>query len=317
MSAHALHKLRNIVHSALLIAGMALIVSASSWTLWGTEGIIWGLAGTMLAMVLSPAVPPALVLSLYRARPLSHTELPEVYVALSELGRRADLPAPPRLYFIPSTVLNAFAVGNRNAAAIAVTDGMLRNLTFRELVGVLAHEVSHIANNDLWVMNLADAMSRVTALMSYLGIVLLAVNLPLIAADGGVVPWVLVLLLIFAPTLMDLLQLALSRAREFDADLDAVRLTGETDGLASALAKLESWQGRFWESVLFPGRRVPDPSLLRTHPSTEERIRRLMRLRGEVSSPPLSRPAARVVVVPATIMPVARPPRYRWPGIWY
>jgi heat shock protein HtpX len=317
MSAHALHKLRNIVHSALLIVGMALIVSACAWTLWGTEGILWGLAGAILAMVLSPAVPPALILSLYRARPVVHAELPDVYAALAELGRRADLPAPPRLYYVPSAVLNAFAVGNRNAAAIAVTDGMLRNLTFRELVGVLAHEVSHIANNDLWVMNLADAMSRVTAVMSYLGIFLLAVNLPLNTADGGVVPWVLVLLLIAAPTLMDLLQLALSRAREFDADLDAVRLTGETEGLASALAKLESWQGRFWERVLFPGRRVPDPSLLRTHPPTEERIRRLMRLRGEVSSPPLSRPAARVVVVPATIMPVARPPRYRWPGIWY
>jgi heat shock protein HtpX len=145
-------------------------------------------------------------------------------------------------------------------------------------------------------MDLADAMSRVTALISYLGIVLLAVNLPLIAADGGVVPWFLVLLMIVAPTLMDLLQLALSRAREFDADLDAVRLTGETDGLASALAKLESWQERFWERVLFPGRRVPDPSLLLTRPPTEERIRRLMRLRDEVSSPPLSPPATRVVV---------------------
>ncbi|MBI1370496.1 MAG: M48 family metalloprotease [Planctomycetes bacterium] len=315
MSAHALHKLRNLFHSALLIVGMALIVSACAWTLWGAEGIVWGLTGTTLAMVLSPAMPPVLVLSLYRARPVSHTEFPELYVALAELSRRADLSAPPRLYYVPSAMLNAFAVGNRNAAAIAVTDGMLRNLTFRELVGVLAHEVSHIANNDLWVMNLADAMSRVTALMSYLGIFLLAVNLPLIAADGGVVPWVLVLLLIVAPTLMDLLQLALSRAREFDADLDAVRLTGETEWLASALAELESWQGRFWESVLFPGRRVPDPSLLRTHPPTEERIRRLMGLRGEISSPPLLRPAARVVVVPATIMPVARPPRYRWPGI--
>src|SRR3546814_9631018 len=91
MSAHALHKLRNIVHSALLIAGMALIVSACAWTLWGTEGILWGLAGAILAMVLSPAVPPALVLSLYRARPVGHAELPDVYAALAELGRRADL----------------------------------------------------------------------------------------------------------------------------------------------------------------------------------------------------------------------------------
>jgi heat shock protein HtpX len=97
-------------------------------------------------------------------------------------------------------------------------------------------------------------------------------------AGMAVVPWSVVLLLVFSPTLMALLQLALSRAREFDADLGAVRLTGDPEALISALRKLERRTGRFWEEILLPGRRIPEPSLLRTHPPTEARIARLREL---------------------------------------
>ncbi len=289
MHRHTLHKLRNILHSAILLAGMCLIAASCAWILWGVEGMLWALAGFALAAALSPTVPASFVLSLYRARPLARSDFPPGYAVLDELSRRAGLPATPRLYYLPSSLLNAFAVGNRRSAAIAVTDGMLRHMNLRELRGVLAHEVSHIANQDLWIMNLAATMSRATTLLSYIGMFLLFINLPLIATGAVTVPWALVLLLLFAPTLMSLLQLALSRSREYDADLEAARLAHDPRGLASALLKLERYQGPFWESVLLPGRRVPEPSLLRTHPPTEERVRRLMDL-GQAQPAPTAFP---------------------------
>lgn len=313
---HILHKARNVVHSAILIIGMACIAVICAWTLWGADGVLWALVGVALAMFLSPSIPSRLVLSLYGARPLRRAEFPDGYGVLDELSRRAGLPTTPRLYYVPSALLNAFAVGNRRAAAVAVTDGMLRALTLREIAGVLAHEISHIANNDLWIMNLADAMSRATAILSYLGMFLLFLNLPLVMAGAVAVPWLLVLLLVFAPTIMSLMQLALSRSREFDADLDAAVLTGDPSGLVSALAKLERYQGRFWERLVFPGRRVPEPSLLRTHPPTEERIRRLNDLHVPAGRPAASWPADRVTA-PAGVPAVRTLPRRRWLDLWY
>ena len=272
------HKLRNILHSALLILGMAAILGVCAYALWGGEGVAWALVGSGIAFALSPSVPPEWVMRMYRAIPVRRHELPELFELVSLLARRAELPQTPQLYWVGSPILNAFAVGRPEHAAIAVTDGILRTLTMRELAGVLAHEISHIRNNDLWIMQLADTMSRFTSILSYFGQLLLFLNLPLLLTGRTVVPWLAVILLIFAPTLMALLQLALSRAREFDADLDAAGLTGDPAGLASALGKLERYQGRFMEQIFLPGARIPDPSILRTHPDTAERVRRLMEL---------------------------------------
>lgn len=310
------HKLRNLAHSVFLILGMALIAGACAWTLWGLDGVIWAFVGVAVAMFVSPSIPPGLVLRLYQARPLGPAALPEGHAVLREISRRAGLSAVPGLYYVPSSLLNAFAVGGPQSAAITITDGILRTLTLRELAGVLAHEVSHIANNDLWIMNLADVMSRATSILSYLGMFLLLLNVPLVMAGAVTVPWLLVALLVFAPTLMALLQLALSRAREFDADLDSARLTGDPAGLASALAKLERFRGRFWEDILLPGRRIPEPSLLRTHPPTDERIRRLL----ELSEPA---PARRspwpqdAIHAPADFQIIRGAPRWRRFGFWY
>lgn len=314
---HVLPRLRNLAHSAVLVLGMALIVAGCAWTLWGWEGVLWAVGAVGLAMVLTPSIPTAFVLSLYRARPMSRADFPEGYAVLDELARRAGLAAVPRLFYVPSAVANAFAVGGRRDAAVAVSDGMLRVLSLRELAAVLAHEISHVANNDLWIMTLADTMSRVTVAFSYAGLFLLLVNLPLVLLGEVAVPWALILLLMLAPTLMSLLQLALSRAREYDADLEAARLAGDPAGLASALLKLERRQGGLWESILLPGRRVPEPSLLRTHPTTAERVRRLVAL--EEREPGQAAAVARDgrPVVPSGYRVVAVPPRWRWPGIWY
>lgn len=307
------HKLRNLAQSVVLLGGMAGLVSLCAWTLVGLQGLAWILAGAVLGLVLGPRVSPRLVLALYRGRELGPRQFPEGVELLHRLAARAELPRAPRLYYIPSAMLNAFAVGRRDDAVIAVTDGLLRAMSLRELAGVLAHELSHIRNNDLWIMSLADTISRLTVFMSYAGMLLLVFGLPYILIGGGSVPWLLVPLLVFAPTIASLLQLALSRAREFDADLDAAGLTGDPVGLAAALEKLERGGG-LWERLLLPGRRAPDPSLLRSHPATEERIKRLLELRPPARA--LELPGAGPPASPDGLARVRRRPRYHVTGIW-
>jgi heat shock protein HtpX len=311
---HRRHKLLNLAQSLLLLGGMLGILATCAWSIWGVSGVVWALLGGGMSLLLTPSVAPEWVMRLYRAHRLDAHELPEVHLILAHLAERAELPATPALYYLPSPLLNAFAVGNARHAAIAVTDGLLRRLSARELAGVLAHEISHVRSNDLWLMNLADLISRLTSLMSWLGQLLLLLNLPAMAMGVTGVPWLLVIILILSPTLLALLQLALSRAREYDADLDAALLTGDPEGLAAALARLDRLQGRYWEEIVLPGRRMPEPSLLRTHPPTEERIARLRSLRGEL--PRLARPSMPVHGL-GVFGPVADQPRWRWPGVWY
>jgi heat shock protein HtpX len=105
-------------------------------------------------------------------------------------------------------------------------------------------------------------------------------HLPKVLSGNLEVPLGAIAALLLAPTLGTLLQLAISRTREFDADLGAAELTGDPEGLARALVRLERMQGRLWEAAMPPGARIPDPSILRSHPQTEERVRRLMALKA-------------------------------------
>jgi heat shock protein HtpX len=279
------HKLRNLLQSALLLGGMVGLLTACGWLLFGPDGVLGMAAGAALALVFGPRLSPHMVLRLYRARELAPDQLPAVFGTLGRLSERAGLERPPRLYYIPSAMLNAFSVGDRENAVIALTDGILRRLDLRELGGVLAHELSHVRNRDLWLMSLADLTGRLTRVMTLLGLGLLVVGLPLWLGGGAQPPVLLILVLLFAPQLTMLLQLALSRAREFDADLDAAGLTGDPDGLISALVKLERYQRGLWEQILMPGYRLPEPSLLRSHPRTEQRIARLKELYGRAPGP--------------------------------
>jgi heat shock protein HtpX len=216
--------------------------------------------------------------------------------------------------------MNAFATGSREDSSVAVSDGILRGLTLRELAGVLAHEVSHIANGDLQVMAFADMVSRIAGLLSLAGQLLLVLSLPLMAIGGADVPWVAILILLLAPSMSALVQLALSRNREYDADLGAAELTGDPAGLASALEKLERVGGRYWERILLPDRRVSEPSLLRTHPDTRERVARLREL---VPQRAARRPVSRVLGEYPVGMPGAvggaspMRPRRHLLGLWY
>jgi Zn-dependent protease with chaperone function len=295
---------------------MAGFLALLGHLIWGPEGMLQLLFFGVILALLNPVASPWLVLRLYRARPLRPTEAPELYAAVTELARRAELLAVPSLYYVPSQMVNAFAVGSRREAAVAVTDGLLRALSLREIIGVLAHELSHIRNNDLRVMGLADLMSRLTNMLSLFGQLLLFVNLPLMLAPGVQVSWWAILLLIFAPHLSLLAQLGLSRTREYDADLNAAALTGDPEGLASALAKIERRQRRLLD-FLFPGRGLPEPSWLRTHPPTEERIRRLLAFAPREGAWLPGSLAGWPPGVPELASLRARRPRYHVSGLWY
>jgi heat shock protein HtpX len=307
------HNLRNALHTWLLIVGSGVLAALIALTVYGPDGLIWaglfGAAGLWTVSRISPQV----VLKLYKAQPLPPHELPELHRIIRELARRADLPSIPQLYYVPSKMMNAFAVGRKEDSAITITDGLIRNMNLRQLTGILAHETAHIRNGDLKVMALADVLSRITSFMSTMGLI----GIPLVLGTGMRLSWVGLLLLIFAPTIGGLLQLGLSRTREFDADLDGATLTGDPEGLASALTTLERKQGRVLEGLLLPGSRLPDPSLLRTHPRTEDRVQRLLALRKDQRLPVFD--GENRAQPGPSIVPPAGNPRIRWSrlGVWY
>jgi heat shock protein HtpX len=312
------HKRRNVIHSVLLFTGISVVLAASLLMLFGPLGLVWSALMIAALFMLGPRIPPEVVMRMYRARAVDPRAGGQIIDIVDALAQRAELPARPRLYVIPSMTLNAFAAGTPDHAVVGVTEGLLRRLTMREIAGVLAHEMSHVRNNDLWVMGLADAMTRFTQVLSYFALFLATLNLLGALSGEQYAPWLAILLLYLAPTISSLLQLGLSRTREYDADLEAAELTGDPLGLASALRRLERYTGYFWEDLMFPvpGRRVPQPSVLRSHPATEDRIKRLVDLEAR---PQL--PAEMIAELPTTSLvgfgPIEMRPRYRWPGLWF
>lgn len=315
---HAAHQWCNTVHSVSLIGAIGAVTIVSAYLIGGFVGVLAAVVVLGLIAGMGPRIAPERIMRLYRAQPVDPTAGGQLTRIVEVLADRAELKAHPRLYVIPSLALNAFATGTPDKAAIAVTEGLLRRLSLREIAGVIAHEMSHIRNNDLSVMGLADAMSRLTQLLAYVALALAILNIPAMLFGFDTFPWPAILMLYFAPTVASLLQLALSRSREFDADMEAVGLTGDPAGLASALNALERYEGRFWEDLMFPvpSRRIPQPSLLRSHPETAERIARLQDVGAHPAAPPIvlvEEPMFTLV----GLGPAQLAPRYRWPGLWY
>ena len=312
------HKARNTLHSALLVGGQGLLTGFSAWLVWGGMGVAVTLVAIGVIYAFAPRLPPEIVMRMYRARPLDPRTGGSIVHIVDALSDRAELPAPPTVYVIPSMTINAFATGTPQKAVIGVTEGLLRRLNLNELAGVLAHEISHIRNNDLAVMSLADVMTRFTQLLSYIAIFLALFNLPAFILGDAEISLIGLALLYLAPTAGSLIQLALSRTREYDADLEGAGLTGDPAALASALEKLERYQGHFWEDMTLPvpGRRIPQPSLLRSHPLTAERVARLRALHGRPMLPQIP-----IVEEPMVSLvglgPIAMRPRYRWTGAWF
>lgn len=232
-----------------------------------------------------------IVLGIHDARALPYREAPEVHEMIRELAERAGIPAP-ELYVIPSVTPNAFATGRGPGhAAVAVTQGILRCLDRRELRGVLAHEIAHVVNRDVLIATVAAAFVAVVAYAvdAAQWALLLGLGSPAAregegGAAGGTVATMLV-----APIAASLVQLAISRAREFEADRVGAALTGDPDGLAGALVRLEQGVARVPGGgspvtaslfIVNPLRGGGMGDLFSTHPSTRERVRRLKEMAG-------------------------------------
>jgi heat shock protein HtpX len=307
------HNLRNTLHTLVLMAVAALIMGVLAYSLFGVVGLIGAAIFGAFGIASLGRVSPKMVLGLYKARPLEPHEAPQLHEMVAELARRAELPSIPKLHYVPTPLPNAFAVGRKEDSAIAVTDGLLRLMNLRQIQGILAHETAHIMNGDLKVMGMADVMNRITGTLSWAGMI----GVPLVFGAGINAPLLGLGLMIFAPMIGGLVQLGISRAREYDADLDGATLTGDPEGLASALRLLEEKMSGKVGNILLPGSRMPQPSLMRSHPKTEHRIARLNALKLDQNDQVVIRPATERATT--SIVPNVGQPRIRWHrmGVYY
>ena len=280
----------NYLRTTILMAGLlALLVwvggrfgGPNGMFLFGFIGVLFNLGAWWFS--------DKIALAVHRAQPVSRDELPEVYAIVEELARAANIPMP-RVYVIPSPSPNAFATGrNPSHAAVAVTEGILRLLNARQLRGVLAHEISHVVNRDTFISTVA------------------AIFAGLISAAGYALRWGLILgtgsssderdhsaigdlaMAIVAPIVAMLLQLAVSRSREYGADAAGARLSHDPDALAEALERLDEGvqvrpdyaagpaTAHLFIVNPFTGRSLL--TLLSTHPPTEKRVARLREMQA-------------------------------------
>ena len=284
---------RNYVKTAMLMAFLIAVLAIGGEMYGGTGGMLLfggiGLAFNFLSYWFSDRI----ALMAHRAQPVTREQLPQVYEIVERLTRKAGLPMP-RVYVIPSATPNAFATGRSPAhAAVAVTEGILRLLTPRQLEGVLAHELSHVRNRDILISTIAAA---VAGLISSLGHIIqwgaLLGGFGRSSDDdrgGGIIgalAWA-----ILAPFIALIIQLAVSRSREFGADASGAELVGDPEPLAEALLALE--QGNEALPYQFGGPAtahlfIVNPfaggaqrflNLFSTHPPIEERVRRLREMR--------------------------------------
>ena len=275
---------KNTVKTYVLLAGLGgLMVLIGSF--FGQGGAVIGLAIGLLFVGGSYWFSDKLAIKAARAQPVTEQEMPEYYRIVRELTSAAGMPMP-KLYVSPDMQPNAFATGrNPNHAAVAVTQGILQVCDWDELRGVLAHEISHIGNRDILIGSVAAAVA--------MGITFVA-RIAMWGAifgggsddDEGANPIALLALVILAPIAALLLQVALSRSREFEADRSGARLIGTGEPLARALGKLDAAARQIpmkvdpaqaQKYIINPltGRKVNFAKLFTTHPPTEERVARL------------------------------------------
>ena len=272
-----------------LLAGLGGLLVLIGGALGGRIGLVIGLGLGILMVGFSYWNSDKLAIKAARAQPVSEQEMPEYYAMVRELTQRAGMPMP-KLYVIPSEQPNAFATGrNPDNAAVAVTRGIVRILEPQELRGVLAHEISHIGNRDILIGSVAAAIA--------MGITFVASILQWSAIfgggrggrGGGGHPAVLLLMAFLAPLAAGLLQMAISRSREFEADRTGARMIGDGEPLARALLKLEQGARRIPMEIdqahasafivnPLSGRKMEFANLWRTHPRTEARVERLRRM---------------------------------------
>ena len=286
--------------------------------MWGVMGVLMAAGIAVFILMTVGRVSPKMVLRMYKAKALGPQDLPDLQEMFDRLVERADLEHKPTLYYVPSKMLNAFATGRGHQSVVAVTHGLLDKMNNREIGSVLAHELSHIKHNDVWVMSLADAFSRLTVVMGQIGQVMVLINLGSLFFNKSLpVPLICVAILLFAPMACGLLQMALSRSREYEADYGAAQITGDPLALASALKKVNQTHRNWFKKLVMPGRKVPEASLLRTHPSTDDRVERLLAMKDLQELPPQLEMPRQMVNPPAEYVVLRRPKWHIMSGLWY
>src|SRR5437763_3586086 len=277
--------MKNNVKTAVLLAAMgALIMGIGSF--FGQGGLIIGFVIAFVFVGGSYWFSDSLATKAARAKPVTEQEMPQYYAVVRDLTQKAGMPMP-KLYVSPEMQPNAFATGrNPHHAAVAVTQGILQVLDWDELRGVLAHEISHVGNRDILISSVAAALALVitfVARMAMWGAIFGGGGGR--DRDGGNV-FGLLAMMILAPIAAALLQMALSRSREYEADRSGARLIGDGEPLARALQKIEGYAKQVPMNIdpahatayiinPFSGRKVQFSNLFTSHPPTEDRVARL------------------------------------------
>ena len=289
--------INQIKTAALLGLLSGLLVLGGYYLIGNEQGLYMGLALAGLTSFSSWYYSDKAALAAYNAQPIARQEAPELYDMVASLSERAGLPMP-KLYFVPTKSPNAFATGrDPEHAAVAVTQGIVDLLSREELEGVLAHELTHVRNRDTLTQ---AVVGTIAGAITFLGRILTfgALYGPVTRDNrrGGNL-FGLLFLIVLAPLAAGLLQMAISRTREYSADLGSAEITGNPAALASALEKLEA----MGHQIPMNGNPAMSPllivnplsseglmSLFRTHPPTQERIRRLLELAQQKQQIPVA-----------------------------
>ena len=275
--------MRNTLKTTVLLAGLGgLMVLVGSF--FGRGGAVIGLAIGLLFVGGSYWFSDKIAIKAARAREVTEAEMPQYFAIVRDLALRAEMPMP-KLYVSPEVQPNAFATGrNPDHAAVAVTEGILQVLDWDEMRGVLAHELSHVGNRDILIGSVAAAVA-----MGITFVARMAMWGAMFGGGGGDDDnniFGILALSLLAPLAAGVLQMALSRSREYEADRTGAHLIGDGEPLARALLKIDQYAHRVPMDVNpaqaqayiinpLSGRRVQFANLFRTHPPTEDRVARL------------------------------------------
>ncbi len=278
----------NQVKTAILLGLMSGLVLGAGYLFGGNTGLTIALVFAVLMNFGMFFWSHKLVLAMYRARPAKKSEYPKIHHMIEDIAHKAGMPKPT-LYIIPTQTPNAFATGpSPKKAVVAVTEGIMSLLDDKELKGVLAHEMAHVKNRDMLISTIAATLAAVISYLAFVArFAAIFGGMGRDRDNGGVIG--LLVMAILAPIIALIIQLAISRAREYHADATGARTIKDSKSLADALAKLERGcrnhpmkHGSPATSSLF----IVNPftagglvSLFSTHPPTQERIKKLHELK--------------------------------------